>query len=269
MEANGVPLSEWGVEIYRGILTGCNDVFVISGETKDAILASCLTEEERIRTAEIIRPILRGRNIKKYRCEWADEWIVGTFPSRKYNIDDYPALKNYLLSFGMEALEQSGKTHIINGVPVKSRKKTNNKWFETQDSIAYWDNFSQPKIVWGEISDKSKFYLDNSDGFYCEATTFLMTGDELWYILACINSNLIEQYFTNIGTTTGEGTVRWKKYKVLDIPVPKTTNTQLKDKIVALAKEIQNQSRVGKDCSNIENLLESYVLEAYQIQGQG
>lgn len=139
VESVGVPLKEWDVEIYRGVLTGCNDAFIITSEKRDEILANCIDEDERVRTAELIRPILRGRDIKKYGYEFADQYIIATFPSRKYNIDEYQSLKSYFLSFGIEKLEQTGKEYIINGEIVKARKKTNNKWFETQDSISYWE----------------------------------------------------------------------------------------------------------------------------------
>ena len=94
--------------------------------------------EHKFPKSNVIRPILRGRDIKKYGYEFADQYIIATFPSRKYNIDEYQSLKSYFLSFGIEKLEQTGKEYIINGEIVKARKKTNNKWFETQDSISYW-----------------------------------------------------------------------------------------------------------------------------------
>ncbi|MGQ2137637.1 hypothetical protein ACT4R9_11775, partial [Ornithobacterium rhinotracheale] len=93
------------------------------------------------KSAEIIRPLLRGRDIKRYSYEFADLYLICTFPSLKIDIEEYPAVKEHLLSFGKERLEQSGKTHEINGKRIKSRKKTNNKWFETQDSISYWEDF--------------------------------------------------------------------------------------------------------------------------------
>lgn len=139
IEAVGTPLKDWDIQIYRGVLTGCNEAFIISTEKRDEILANCQTEDERTRTAELIRPILRGRDIKRYGYEWAELWLIATFPSCHYNIDEYPAVKQYLLSFGIERLEQTGKTHIVNDKKVKARKKTNNKWFETHDSISYWD----------------------------------------------------------------------------------------------------------------------------------
>ena len=151
IEAVGIPLKEWDIQINYGIKTGCNEAFIISTEKREEILANCQTEEERSKTAELIRPILRGRDIKRYSYEWANLWLIATFPSRHYNIDEYPAIKQHLLSFGIERLEQTGKTHIVNGEKVKARKKTSNKWFETQDSIAYWEDFAKPKVVWARL----------------------------------------------------------------------------------------------------------------------
>lgn len=151
IEAVGVPLKDWDINIYRGVLTGYNDAFIISTEKRNEILANCQTEEERTRTAELIRPILRGRDIKRYGYDWAGLYLIATFPSRHYDIEMFPAVKKHLLSFGIERLEQTGKTHIVNGEKVKARKKTSNKWFETQDSISYWEDFFKPKMLYMEI----------------------------------------------------------------------------------------------------------------------
>ena len=145
-------MKDWDIQINYGIKTGFNDAFIIDSAKRNEILDSCQSEDERQRTAEIIRPILRGRDIKRYCYEWADQYIIATFPSRLYNIEDYPTLKEFLLSFGIERLEQTGKEYIINGEKVKARKKTNNKWFETQDSISYWDEFSKPKIIYPNMT---------------------------------------------------------------------------------------------------------------------
>ena len=139
IEAVGTPLKDWDINIYRGVLTGYNEAFIVSTEKRNEILANCQTEEERRKTEELIRPILRGRDIKRYGYDWANLWLIATFPSRHYDIEEYPAVKEHLLSFGMERLEQTGKQHVVNGEKIKARKKTNNKWFETQDSISYWD----------------------------------------------------------------------------------------------------------------------------------
>ena len=122
-----------------------NDAFIISQEKRKELINKDPQNEE------IIRPILRGRDIKRYKYNFENQYLIATFPSKHYDINKYLAIKNYLLSFGLERLEQSGKRQIINGKMITSRKKTNNKWFEMQDSIAYWENFSKPKIVWGNL----------------------------------------------------------------------------------------------------------------------
>ena len=162
IESVGTPLKDWDIKIYRGVLTGYNDAFIISTEKRDEILANCHTEDERLRTAELIRPILRGRDIKRYGYNWADLWLIATFPSRHYDIEEYPAVKAHLLSFGKERLEQTGKKYIINGKEIKARKKTNNKWFETQDSISYWDDFLQPKLIYPETTQGAFFAYDET-----------------------------------------------------------------------------------------------------------
>ena len=99
IESVGTPLKDWDINIYRGVLTGYNEAFIISTEKREEILANCQSEDERERTAELIRPILRGRDIKRYGYNWAGLYLIATFPSRHYDIEQYPAVKEYLLSF--------------------------------------------------------------------------------------------------------------------------------------------------------------------------
>ena len=226
IEAVGTPLKDWDIQINYGIKTGFNDAFIISTEKRNEILANCKDADERQRTAELIRPILRGRDIKRYGYDWAGLYLIATFPSRHYDIDRYPAVKQFLLSFGIERLEQTGKTHIVDGEKVKARKKTTNKWFETQDSISYWEDFNKPKIIWGEISDRSKFAYESGGKFIPEATTFLMVGNHLPYLFCALNSPVSEWFFSKVGTTTGVGTVRWKKYTIQQLLLPNITEEQ-------------------------------------------
>jgi len=125
IEALGTPLGEWDINIYYGIKTGYNDAFIVDGKTKDRLIA------EDPKSAEILKPILRGRDIKRYWAEFADLWLIATFPSLNLNINQYPAIKKYLASFGRK-LEQVGEKFIDeSGQEVNTRKKTGNKWFET------------------------------------------------------------------------------------------------------------------------------------------
>lgn len=227
VEAIGTPLSDWDVNIYRGILTGYNDAFIISTQKRDEILASCESEAERERTAEIIRPILRGRDIKRYGYVFANQYLIATFPAKQYDIDDYPALKDYLLSIGMERLEQTGEEHIVNGERVKARKKTNNKWFETQDSISYWDEFSKPKIVWAELSRTGNSFAYSDDGAMVLNTCYILSFNdndihdkELNALLGFLNSKVALFYLDIISSKLDETGWRWLKQFVERIPVP-------------------------------------------------
>ncbi len=199
IEKVGTPLKDWDIQINYGIKTGFNEAFIISTEKRKEILDNCQTEEERKKTDELIRPILRGRDIKRYAYEWAELWLIATFPSRHYNIDEYPAIKQYLLSFGIERLEQTGKTHIVNGEKVKARKRTNNKWFETQDSISYWEDFSKPKVVYMEIQTDNPeegypFPCYSYDANRCIVlnTAYIMSSEttDPRYVLGILNSRL-------------------------------------------------------------------------------
>ena len=240
IEVAGTPLKDWNINICRGVLTGCNDAFIITSEKRDEILFSCKDEDERVRTDALIRPILRGRDIKRYQFDWAGLYIIATFPSKHYDINDYQSVKHYLLSYGnghgQELLEQTGATHIIDGKPIKSRKKTKNKWFETQDSISYWEDLSQPKLLWGEISDKSKFAFDFSGNYFPEATSFYMQGEHIEFMLCALNSKVSEWFFSKVGTTTGVGTIRWKKYTIEQLVVAKPSKECLNEYIKAFEK---------------------------------
>ena len=132
IEAVGKPLKDWDIQIYRGVLTGCNEAFIIDEAKRAEILSNCQNEDERKRTEAIIRPILRGRDSRRYGYDWAGLYIIGTFPALKLDIESYPSLKQYFLDFGYDRLKQTGDKG--------ARKKTSNQWFETQDSISYWED---------------------------------------------------------------------------------------------------------------------------------
>lgn len=238
IEAVGTPLKDWDIQINYGIKTGCNEAFIISPEKRKEILDNCQTEDERKRTAELIRPILRGRDIKRYGYEWAELWLIATFPSRHYNIDEYPAIKQYLLSFGIERLEQTGKTHIVNGEKVKSRKKTHNKWFETQDSISYWEDFNKPKIIYPDICTFLSFELDTSCFYLSNTAYFLITEKEehLKYFLRVLNSSVMDWYYRTLSVQLGEKAVRMFSIYVLNIPIPPISDEPIEE-ILKLSKE--------------------------------
>ena len=257
IEAVGTPLKDWDINIYRGVLTGYNEAFIISTEKREEILANCQTEDERKRTAELIRPILRGRDIKRYGYNWAGLYLIATFPSRHYDIEQYPAVKNYLLSFGIERLEQTGKVHNVNGEKIKARKKTNNKWFETQDSISYWEDFSKPKIIFQEIVQESQFFYDAEGTFMCNDTSRIIVGRDLPFLLGVFNSKLffyaIKHFYG--GGVLGEHGIRMKHTFFQNfpcIPYNSAINKLTQERIQNESAECENQ--VEKEIFNLYGL---------------
>jgi len=214
----GTPLKDWNINIYRGVLTGYNDAFIISTEKRNEILANCQTEDERTRTAELIRLILRGRDIKRYAYNWAGLYLIATFPSRHYDIEMYPAVKQYLLTFGIEKLEQTGKAYIVNGEKIKARKKTNNKWFEIQDSISYWEDFSKPKIVWGNLNLTPNYALVENNSFINAPSSMIVPASK--YLLAILNSKIADFYIKLLGVTRNGGYFEYKPMFIEQLPIP-------------------------------------------------
>ena len=261
VESIGLPLKEWNVQIYRGILTGCNNAFVITSKERDEILANCTSEKERQKTAEIIRPILRGRDIKKYEYDWSNLWLIWVPWHFPYHLDtlikgasekaekafrtQYSAIYDHLYKYKEQLLARN-----------KAETGIRYEWYALQRWGAnYWDLFSKPKIVWGEISDRSKFCIDDTGSYYPEATTFMLSGDNLYLLLAFLNCSVSEYFFSTIGTTTGVGTIRWKKYKILELVVPnKLTSSQV--------SEIENL------CYKVALLKKTNSSEAIEVERQ-
>ena len=241
IEAVGKPLKEWDVKIYRGVLTGCNEAFIITTEERDELLSQCQSEEERKRTAELIRPILRGRDIKRYSYDWAGLWIIATFPSLHYDIEDYPAVRDYLLHFGKERLEQTGKTYTIDGETFKSRKKTANKWFEVQDSIAYWKDFDRPKIIWKIIGSRLAFTIDTNRVMVNNAC-YILTGERLTHILGFLNSSPLIWYseITNMNKT-GVGDAQVGAQNIMLFPVPAIVSEEIERYVNLLLNDPVNE----------------------------
>ena len=244
IEAVGTPLKDWDIQINYGIKTGYNDAFIISTEKRNEILANCATDEERQRTAELIRPILRGRDIKRYGYEWANLWLIATFPSRNYDIDEYPSVRDYLLTFGIEKLEQTGRTHIVKGETIKARKKTNNKWFETQDSISYWDDFNQPKVVWARLmriskEDTTSFprFASVPEGIYVVDSLCFFVGRQLEEICSILNSEYATYYYFRNIAILDNGGMQMRQQYIEEIPLPKNLNSNIYDEFQFTAAE--------------------------------
>jgi len=258
IEAVGTPLKDWDIQINYGIKTGYNDAFIINTEKRDEILSNCQSEDERTRTAELIRPILRGRDIKRYGYNWTGLYLIATFPSRHYDIEKYPAVKNYLLGFGIERLEQTGKSHIVTGEKIKARKKTNNKWFETQDSISYWEDFSKPKIMYPNMTKYIPFYFDEKN-FLQNDKSFMITGKHIAYLTAFLNSSIFKFCFLDKFPELQGGTRELRKIFFDKIPVLKVSDKE-NEIFKSLVTDIQNDYKKEKAILIDERLFELYGL---------
>ena len=256
IEKVGVPLRDWDISIYRGILTGYNNAFIISTEKRDMLV------QEDPSSNEILHPILRGRDIARYQANWSDLWLIATFPSLGLDIESYPAIKRYLMSYGIERLAQEGQI-LPDG--SRSRKKTRHSWYELQDSCAYHENFESDKIVWSELVDKGRFAYDTS-GITIEASAFMIIGQHLEFLCSVLNSSVVSWFMSKQAPRTGTGTVQWKKYAVETIPVPEVSVVDMANCATAL-KTIVSHLRYGENAAarEIELSLDRMILQFYGL----
>jgi len=185
-------------------LTGLNEAFVIDEETKARLIA------EDPKSAEIIKPWLRGRDIRKWQAHWAGLYVL--FTRRGTDIEQYPAVKRYLEQFRLD-LEPKKKDADKQG-----RKPGPYKWFEIQDNIAYFEEFDRPKIMYAEISTEGRFLLE-SEGYFSDTTTYIMASDSKW-LLAILNSKLFTYLFSITSSEISGGFFRWKRQYMQNIPIP-------------------------------------------------
>ena len=245
----GVKLSEWDLKINFGIKTGLNEAFLIDAETRNNIIDSDPN------SALHIKPVFRGREIDKYFSKPSDSYIIATLPSKKLDIATLPGIEHYLSKFGKSKLEQSGNKD--------SRKKTSNKWFETQDAIAFWEEFAKPKLIWKRIGSKLRFTYDES-GFYALDSTCIATGDHLKYLVGVLNSKLIDFELNRFAPKTGTGDliISVQALSPLQIPIP--TKDQ-ENNIEVLVDQIIELKKLDQDTTALEAEIDQLVYELYGL----
>ncbi|GAA7465219.1 class I SAM-dependent DNA methyltransferase [Helicobacter pylori] len=278
MEGIGTPLKDWDISINYGIKTGANEAFIITTEKREEILNACKTQEERKRTETLIKPILRGKDIKRYSYEWAGEWVIfipwhfpntGSPKSMEENERDfsihYPIIYAHLLSHKDELLKRN-----------KDETGKRYEWYCLQRwAASYYQDFEKEKIVYGEIVQEPRFYLDNGECelgyFYAEATSFILTGEHLRYLLGMLHSKLITFAFKTFyaGGGLGESGYRYKKAFIERIPIPKITpkNQELADKITDGAKAILalKEKDPKANTQKLEKEIDALVYQLYHL----
>ncbi|MFP6150318.1 Eco57I restriction-modification methylase domain-containing protein [Helicobacter pylori] len=263
MESVGTPLKDWDIQINYGIKTGANEAFIIPTEKRNAILNACKTQEERERTERLIKPILRGKDIKRYSYEWAGEWVINTHNGYTsalkskippIDIEKYPATKAYL-----DAHWDTIATRSDQGdTPYHLR------------NCAYLEDFEKEKIVYPCIMAKEPCFVYEEKGFYAPAPANIITGNkiEIKYLTALLNSKCI--YFAMRKFYMGGGIEGELKTNNLEkIPIPQITksNKPTADKIIVLVDKIlQSKEKDPKaNTQRLEKEIDALVYRLYHL----
>lgn len=226
IEAVGTPLKDWDINIYRGVLTGYNEAFIISTEKREEILANCQSEDERERTAELIRPILRGRDIKRYGYNWANLWLINTHNGirgklERIHIEDYPAVKAHLDQYWDRISKRADK----GDTPYNLR------------NCAYLEDFSKPKMLWKRVGSILRFCCNDNETLGLDSTCFA-TGENIEFICCVLNSPM-GHYLLKDAPKTGTGDLLVSVQAIEPIQIPQVgleTNSEFKKLLESLIK---------------------------------
>lgn len=255
IETIGVPLKDWEVKINRGILTGCNEAFLINGEIRDKILSQCKNRDERERTADLIRPILRGRDIKRYSHEFAEEYLIATHNGyvnhenvrvSRINIEEYPALKAHLDLYWdkIENRADQGAT------PYNLR------------NCAYMDDFSKQKIIWKRIGSKLRFAYDENKMLGLDSTC-IAVGEDIEFITAFLNTH-VGNYLLKDSPKTGTGDLIVSVQALEPARIPPFIKAECEQGLI----EIQNKIKNGVDYSAEERILDEIAFDAFRLDSR-
>jgi len=259
IEELGMPLKDWDIKMNRGILTGYNEAFIIDEATKNELI-----KNEPI-AKEIIRPIIRGRDIKKYYYVSSGRFLIVTHNGYRsaddeavlaINIDEYSSVKRHLDKYIPKLKERQDK-----GITVYNLR-----------DCAFMNDFSKEKIIWLELTNKNKFaYSDKED--YLLAGAFFMVGKSLKYLLAFLNSKLCLFYFSLICNSSGMDTIQWKKFALEKVPVIELNSKNQKpiniivEQILAITKSgdyLKSPEKQAK-VKRLENQIDQVVYKLYGL----
>jgi len=244
IEQNSVKLKDVeGVAIFRGVTTGFNDAFIIDEVTKKQLIA------EDIKNDEIIKPLLQGRNIRKWFYNESGKYMI--FTRKGIDIEKYKSIKKYLSKF-KENLE-----------PGNGRKEGSYKWFEIQDNTAYYPEFEKEKIIWGLTADKWAYCFDDK-GHYLPSNGYILTSEKisLKYILGILNSKLMRFYFDFIGIMTAGGAFTLKYDTVAEFPI-KIVSQEIQQPII---DKVDEMIELHKDIQNNRNKLINRINQNFNLK---
>lgn len=266
MQNKGTPLNDWDVSINYGIKTGYNQAFIIDNTTKEALIS------EDPKSAEIIKPVLRGRDIQRYRAQWAGWWlIVAKFGSYQTLPEEYPAIYRHLSQYENN-LRLRGQVRYS-----RSRKSSTNQdyngqhhWLELDNNPKdnYLNDFTKKKLFWMDLTDHGRFAY-GEDEMFCLNTVFMMTGEHLKYLSAALNSKLITWFMKHTALNSGMGVTRWIRYTVEQIPILKTSATKQQPFIELMDHILQAKAtNPTADISALEAEIDRLVYSLYELTDQ-
>ncbi|PKO04765.1 MAG: restriction endonuclease subunit R [Chloroflexi bacterium HGW-Chloroflexi-3] len=253
--------------IFIGIKTGFNKAFFIDESTRYQLI------QENENSAEIIKPFLLGRDVKRYAPFSTQRFLI--FSRRGIKIQNYPAIYKYLSQYKTNLTPKpKGMTGTWNG-----RKSGNYKWYELQDPIDYYPEFEKPKIVLPDISLRGNFTFDY-DNYYCDMTCFII-GSEDKYLLGILNSKLITYTFEQISSSIRGGFLRFKKQYIKRLPIHKIDFSNPKevvqhDRMVALVERMlelhkrepqtpQEADRIQREIAATDGAIDKLVYKLYGL----
>ncbi len=258
VEAQGTPLKDWDIDINRGILTGYNPAFFVTADQRKEILNNCRTEDERQRTEKIIRPMLRGKDIRAYGTQWdkTQLYLINTHNGVKPNIErihieDYPAVKGHLDKFYDKLAKRGDK----GATPYNLR------------NCAYLQEFDKPKIIYPNMTKYMPFYFDEKQ-FLTNQKCFIITGHHTAYLTAFLNSSLFKYcFFDNFPPLFG-GTREPSKVFFVEIPV-KDVDDATNEAFAALVADIQEEYTEAKAREIDRRIFDLYGLTKEEREAVG
>jgi len=268
--AVGVKLDKYtNGNVYRGIVTGLNEAFVIDSETRQKLI------NEDIKSDEIIKPFLAGKDIKRYQKPISNKFLI--FTKHDINIEDYPAIKNHLEKF-KKFLMPRPKDYI--GEKWDGRKPGKYKWYEIQDSIDYFKEFDKPKIIYPNILKKPEFTFDENNWYTNQKCFIISLNDK--YLLGILNCKLTHYLFDKLlpklrGGFYEPSYVIFRNFPIKKIDVNNQDEIKAHDEIEKIVIELLQinkerseftlQTKIDQINSKI-NYLEYRINElAYQLYG--
>lgn len=262
IETVGTMLKDWDVSINYGIKTGFNEAFIVDGKTKDELIA------KDQKNAAIIKPVLNGRDIKRYQVNFHDSWLLfipwhfplhdipsikgASFEAENAFKRIYPILYEYLVGFKKNLSHRN-----------KSETGIRYEWYALQRCAAsYYKDFEKERIVWGNLALSAQFALAKPDVFLNAPSNMITGGGN--YLLAVLNSSVGDYYIRSLGVTRNGGYFEYKPMFVEKLPVPKITSQEQAPYIRLVEYVLYTAKKEQKlQSAYFEQLIDGLVYELY------